>query len=278
LKEKPSTPLCELLDDARERLDSRLEAELLAAFLLGRDRGWLYAHDDEPIGAGTRARFEALLERRLAGQPIAYILGQREFYGRSFLVDDSVLIPRPETELLIDTALTLALPERPRVADIGTGSGCIALTLAAERPNWSVTATDVSEQALVVARHNRARLGLADVAMRRGDLFEPLATERFDLIVANPPYVAHGDPHLEVGDVRFEPETALVAGRDGSRILRRLIAAAGSHLEPRGWLLVEHGHDQADRVRDLYSRAGFAAVESRRDLAGIERVTLGRRD
>lgn len=278
MNEKPSIPLRQLLEHARERLDSRLEAELLAAFLLDRDRGWLYAHDDEPIGPATRARFEALLERRLTGQPMAYILGQREFYGRTFLVDDGVLIPRPETELLVDAALALALPEGARVADIGTGSGCIALTLAAERPRWSVTATDVSEQALVIARHNRARLGLGEVDIRPGDLFEPLETGRFDLIVSNPPYVAHGDPHLDVGDVRFEPRTALVAGRDGSSILRRLIAAAGSRLRSGGWLLVEHGHDQADQVRALYSQAGFGAVESLRDLAGIERVTLGRGD
>jgi release factor glutamine methyltransferase len=266
----------EALVRARRLLGSRLEADLLACRALERDRSWLYAHDRDPIDRRALARLEKLVDGRLEGRPIAQLCGSREFYGRDFLVDEHVLIPRPETELLIDIALSLSLPEKARVCDVGTGSGCIALTLAAERPLWRVTGVDCSPDALSVACGNRDLLGLERVELLPGDLLEPVQDRRFDLIVSNPPYVAENDTHLEQGDVRFEPRQALAAGIDGLDVIRRLVPRAGQRLEPGGWLLLEHGHDQAAAVRSLLERAGFSGVESRRDLAGIERVTIGR--
>lgn len=280
----PSSRLSGWLAAAGAALGSRLEAELLAGHGLGRERAWLYAHRDERLAADQEQRLEALLARRRAGEPIAYILGSREFYGRDFRVSPAVMIPRPETELLIELALGLDLPDGARVADLGTGSGCIALTLAAERPAWRVAATDTCAAALEITAANRDKLGLAGrVELARGDLFAPLAGRRFDLVVSNPPYIAGGDPHLEQGDLRFEPAGALAAPddglttpRDGLSIIRRIIDCSPDHLNPNGWLLLEHGHDQGPRVRALLQQAGFEAVRSHRDLAGIERASGGR--
>lgn len=270
--------LREALDRARDLLGNRLDADLLACHALGCDRSWLYAHDRDPVDAGLVERLDRLVAERLEGRPIAQICGRREFYGREFAIDARVLIPRPETELLVDLALALPLPKRARVCDVGTGSGCIALTLAAERPGWRVTGIDQSDDALEVASGNRERLGLEWVELLHGDLFEPVSEHRFDLIVSNPPYVAEHDAHLEQGDVSFEPRQALAAGSDGLDIIRRLISGAGDRLAAEGWLIIEHGHDQAASVRSLLEGAGFRHVESRRDLAGIERVALGRFD
>lgn len=258
-------------------LGERFEAELLLAHALERDRAWLYAHAGDPIEAERWRTCLELVRLRQGGRPVAYLLGQREFYGREFEVGDGVLIPRPETELLIDIALQLPLPEQARVVDVGTGSGCIALTLALERRGWQVMATDVSAEALAIAHRNRKRLGAGAVELLRGDLLEPLVDIHPDLVISNPPYVAEGDPHLAQGDVRFEPQTALVAGCDGLDVIRELVQQSARALTTDGWLLIEHGHDQAGEVRQLLQAADFHAIVSRRDLAGIERVTLGRR-
>lgn len=270
------------LRHAADALGSRLEAELLIAKALSRPRAWLLAHGEFIPDARECARIAWLLEHRAGGMPIAYLLGEREFYARAFRVGPDVLIPRPETEHLVEFALGLALPAAARIADIGTGSGCIGLTLAAERPGWQVTATDICAKALAVAAANRSALGLEErVELLPGDLFDALDDARdgprFHLIVSNPPYVAHGDGHLHKGDLRFEPGTALVAGRDGLAVLGRLAAGAPARLRPGGWLALEHGHDQAPAVRALLADHGFGEIVSVPDLAGIERVTAGRR-
>lgn len=275
-RRRPQT-VGQALAEARDRLGNRLEADLLTCHALGRERSWLYAHDNDRIDAASLARLEHLVAQRLEGRPIAQLCGQREFYGREFSIDERVLIPRPETELLIELALALELPERARVCDVGTGSGCIALTLAAERPQWRVAAIDQSADALAVATANRARLGLKHVELLRGDLLEPVIDRRFELVVSNPPYVAAADPHLERGDLRFEPRAALAAGPDGLDIIRRLVSTGFDQLAHGGWLLLEHGHDQAAAVRTLLQAIGFTDVTSRRDLAGIERVSLGKK-
>ena len=207
--------------------------------------------------------------------PFAYLVGRREFYGRDFSVSPETLIPRPETEHLVEWALSLDLPADAHVADIGTGSGCIALTLAVERPRWQVVGTDTSTQALAVAEVNRKRFRADNVRLVAGNLFQPLGEERFHLVVSNPPYVADGDPHLEQGDVRHEPRIALTPGPNGLSILRQLIHDAPDSLLPGAWLLLEHGYDQAEAVRALFAEWGFQSVQSRRDLGGIERMTGG---
>jgi release factor glutamine methyltransferase len=241
-----------------------------------KDRAWLFAHPDEKCRWEDFSRFMGLVARRQAGEPMAYLTGEREFHSRSFRVSPDVLIPRPETELLVEQAMKLDLPERAKVLDIGTGSGCIAVTLCLERPNWQVTAVDRSETALQVAESNRDCLGARALELLHGSLFEPVRDRRFDLIVSNPPYIASGDEHLSQGDVRFEPDLALVAGVDGLEIIRQIVAKAPDHLEQGGWLLLEHGHDQAAAVRNLLEAAGFEQVGSQRDLAGIERVSFGK--
>jgi len=266
----------ELLARAAEVLKSRREAELIAELVLRQSRAWLIAHDDAPVEDRDIERFEALVHERAEGVPIAYLAGSREFYGREFRVNPTVLIPRPETEHLVEWALELALPNTARVADIGTGSGCIILTLAAERPEWHCAATDISAGALAVAAQNRAGLALEGVELLQGNLLSPLAGRELDCIVSNPPYVAAGDPHLKRGDLRFEPEIALSDGDDGLGLIRALIEESLALLVPGGWLLLEHGYDQAAAVRDIFRASGYAQVESKTDLAGIERVTGGR--
>lgn len=273
----PGTCWREWLRWGRHRLGDSLEADLLAARALDRPRHWLIAHGDEIPTPEQADRFRQWVARRAAGEPVAYLLGEREFHGLRFEVGPGVLIPRPETELLVDWALDLALPDNARVADIGTGSGCIVLTLAHERPGWHCTGVDVSEEALELARRNRAQLGLERVELLRGDLLEPLAPHAYDLIVSNPPYVAADDPHLLEGDLRHEPVIALTPGPDGLALLDALIAGAGARLRPGGWLGVEHGWNQGPAVRALYQRSGFEQIATLRDLAGHERVTVGRR-
>jgi release factor glutamine methyltransferase len=271
-----------LQSDAQRRLaetlslptaEARLEARLLAAAAFRVAPVWLIAHDtDQPTPEQTAA-FETMLVRRLAGEPVAYILGQREFYGRPFQVTPNTLIPRPETEHLVEAALARG-PARARLLDIGTGSGCIAITLKLERPDWQVTAVDLSPAALVVARDNAARLG-ADIEWLDSDLFTALAGRSFDLIISNPPYVAEADPHMTQGDVRFEPRSALTSGADGLDAIREIVKRAPAHLENGGWLLMEHGWDQGVAVGRLLDNAGFAEMFLARDLAGQERISGG---
>ncbi len=253
-----------------------LEAHMLLERVTGKSRAWVIAHAREPANAATERSFAALAERRGRGEPIAYILGTREFYGLEFQVTPAVLIPRPETELLVELALERIPEDAPvRVLDLGTGSGAIAVALAKARPRAQLTAVDMEEAALAVARAN-ARKHVVGVRFLRGDWFGALAGERFDLVVSNPPYVAAADPHLTEGDVRFEPRTALSGGADGLACIRAIVASAKSHLRPGGWLMFEHGYDQAERCRALLRSSGYTAVQTWPDLAGISRVSAGR--
>ncbi len=271
------TSLHELVLSSQQALGDRLEAELLIAHLLGKDRAWLYAHSrDLAPESGLAEALAELVQRRAHGEPMAYLLGYREFYGRNFKVGPGVLIPRPETELLIERALMLDLPERACVIDVGTGSGCIALSLAAERPDWRIAAVDLSVEALAVAADNRLALALSQVALLQADLLAGIRADVLDLVISNPPYVAPGDPHLAQGDLRFEPAIALSCGEDGMALIRALIEQATVCLRRRGWLWLEHGYDQAAQVRALLRKAGFIEIATLPDLAGIERVSGGR--
>lgn len=253
--------------------EARLEAQILFAHALGVSRAWLIGHDRDLLEAAQAAAVEHLITRRLTGEPVAYLLGEREFYGRAFKVSPAVLIPRPDTELLVELALA-RLPEAAAVLDVGVGSGAVAVTLALERPDCRVTAVDLSAAALAVAQDNATALG-AQIECLPSDGYAAVAGRRFHLIASNPPYIAAGDPHLAQGDLRHEPALALASGVDGLDLIRRLIAEAPAHLEADAWLLLEHGYDQAAAVRDLLSSAGFSGVFSARDLAGIERVSGG---
>lgn len=261
---------------ARERGLARLDAQLLLAHALGRSRTWLLAHDETGLDATQQAWFDGAVAQRLDEVPLAYLTGEREFRGLPLAVGPGVLVPRPETEHLVDWALEcLQGIAAPHVADLGTGSGAIALALAAARPDASVIAVDRSDAALDIARANGRRLGLA-VDWRAGDWWQPLAGASFDLVVSNPPYVAAADPHLDA--LRHEPRSALAAGPDGLDDLRRIVPGAPAHLRPGAWLLLEHGHDQGPAVRALLSGHGLKQVVTRSDLAGLDRCSGGRRD
>ncbi|TCJ14777.1 peptide chain release factor N(5)-glutamine methyltransferase [Parasulfuritortus cantonensis] len=254
--------------------EARLEARVLAAAVLAVEPVWLLAHDTDALETGQIDRLDAALARRLAGEPVAYIVGEREFYGRPFRVGPATLIPRPETEHLVEAALARG-GAGARVLDIGTGSGCIAITLKLERPDWQVTAIDLSAEALAVARDNAERLG-AELEWLASDLFAALPGRAFDLIVSNPPYIPAADPHLDRGDVRFEPRVALASGPDGLATIRAIVAEAPAQLAAGGWLLLEHGYDQGDAVPALLRGAGYTEVFLERDLAGLARVSGGR--
>lgn len=252
------------------------EARLLLGHLLGQSLAWLEAHRDEIMAEQTAVAMAALVERRAAGEPVAYLVGCREFYGRNFAVNPAVLIPRPETELLVGIARQkVDGGDTARLLDLGTGSGCLAITLALELPRAAVTAVDLSATAIAVARDNAARHGAA-VTFVESDWFAALSPARFDLIVANPPYVAAGDPHLAQGDLRFEPTGALTDHDDGLAAIRRIVGAAPRWLAPGGWLFIEHGYDQAAAVGELLQQAGFVGIEQHRDLAGIVRDSGGK--
>ena len=266
-----------LLDSATlpDSPTARLDAELLLAAALGKPRSYLRTWPEHEPGAEQLTAFAALLERRRAGEPVAYILGHQGFWSLDLEVAPHTLIPRPDTELLVETAMAL-LPATPlKALDLGTGTGAIALALASERGGWKVTGVDRIAEAVALAERNRQRLKLGNAEFRLSSWFDTLAGERFGLIVSNPPYIAASDRHLGEGDVRFEPISALVAGADGLDDIRRIIDQAPQHLEAGGWLLLEHGYDQAEAVRGLLRAAGFAAVDSRRDLGGHERISLG---
>jgi release factor glutamine methyltransferase len=253
------------------------EAELLLGHALGRDRAWLYAHADDAPDADGALRFHALLVRRAGGEPIAYIVGRREFWSLDLSVNSDVLIPRPETELLVELALQ-RIPQNVQVniADLGTGSGAIALAIARERPQARVLATDASRSALAIARENAERLGIGNVEFGQGDWCAALGERRFELIASNPPYIAQADAHLQRGDLRFEPRAALASGADGLDAIRSIVAAAPAHLQPHSWLLFEHGHDQGAAARELLALGGFVEIFSAVDLEQRERVSGGR--
>lgn len=252
------------------------EAKLLLAHVIGRDRAWLAAHGDAPLSREQALAFEALARQRRAGEPVAYLTRRRGFFGLDLEITRDVLIPRPETELLVELALTwLGTEEAAPILDLGSGSGAVALALAAHRPRSAVLGVDVSAAAVALARRNSERLGIANVKFTESDWFTRIPPQRFSLIVANPPYVAEADAHLGEGDLRFEPASALVSGSDGLEAIRAIIAAAPEYLAPGAALAVEHGHEQAGAVQTLLRASGWHAVASARDLAGIERVTYG---
>ncbi len=266
-----------LLREARSQLD-QVDAEWLLAHALGRSRAWIYSHADANVAIETCARFAALVQRRAAGEPVAYLTQSRGFWDFELQVTPDTLIPRPETELLVELALArLPSSAESRVADLGTGSGPIALALARERLHADVLATDASGAALAVAQRNAIALGIDNVRFCQGNWCDALDDRGYDMIVSNPPYIAADDPHLSEGDLRFEPPRALASGRDGLDAIRTIVADAPIRLIPGGWLLLEHGMAQGARVRALMHAAGFADITTERDLEDRDRVTLGRR-
>lgn len=255
---------------------AQLDAELLLAFVLDQPRSYLYTWPEKPVSAVQTANYMALLERRQRGEPVAYLLGRQGFWTLDLAVAEHTLIPRADTELLVEAALQLAASDSAlNLLDLGTGSGAVALAIASERPHWQVTGVDRIESAVALAQSNQRQLALSNVQFLVSDWFSALAEQRYDLILSNPPYIAENDPHLQQGDVRFEPLSALVAGPDGLDDIRIIIAQAPSYLTAHGWLLLEHGFEQASAVRELLEQAGFVDVSSQRDLAGHERISLG---
>ncbi len=267
-----------LLAEARAHSEAAAaDAPLLLAHLLGKPVTWIYAHPEEAVSAPQAERFHQLLARRGAGEPLAYLTGEKDFWSLTLKVTPATLVPRPETELLVEVGLELGDgDEGITILDLGTGSGAIALAIAHERPWWQVTATDLSAEALAVAKENARKLGLKNLRFLQGRWYDPLpANARFQLILSNPPYVAENDPHLQGDGVRHEPRAALTAGPEGLDELRTIVRGAPAHLDPGGWLAVEHGAEQGQAVQALFQEAGFEKVETRRDLAGNDRVTLG---
>lgn len=263
---------------AIEHASAELEAALLLCHLLDKPRSYLYAWPEKTLAPEQLSDYEALIRRRLAGEPIAHITGKREFWSLNLKVTSETLIPRPETELLVERSLHhLENTPKPLVADLGTGSGAIALALASERDDAEIHACDLSERALAVAQENTGQLALNNVRFYAGDWFQALPTDnKYDLIVSNPPYIEADDPHLSQGDLLEEPRSALVSGEDGLMDIRRIIEEAPSHLKSGGWLLFEHGYQQAEAVANLLRSNGFVDIQIHKDLAGHPRVTEGR--
>lgn len=273
-----------MLHSARQSLtgvsDSAwLEAEILLCHCLEKPRSYLRAWPERSLTRHQHACFADAVQQRQSGKPIAYITGHREFWSREFFIDDQVLIPRPETELLVELALN-ALPEQSgvKILDLGTGSGAIAVTLAAERPDADVTAVDISLGALDTARKNAEKFNLNNIRFNVSDWFDNIESEDFALIISNPPYLAVDDPHLHQGDLRFEPPTALISAGEGLTDLSTIIAHARKHLRNNGWLLVEHGYNQQQAVQGQFRRYGYHDIQTYEDLSAIPRVTVGRWD
>lgn len=265
----------DLLRTARTRIEP-VDAELLLAHVAGRGRGWLYAHGDAVMPAAAATAFEALVARRAGGEPVAYLLGNWGFWSLELRVTPDTLVPRPETEGLVELALARIAPEAAvDVLDLGTGSGAIALALAKERPRARIVATDASAAALAVAASNARRLGLGNVRFARGDWWSAVGDACFDVVASNPPYIADDDPHLSEGDLPREPRSALASGPDGLDAIRAIAAGASAHLRPGGWLLLEHGLGQGPAVRAVLREAGLDTVATARDLEGRDRVTTG---
>jgi len=276
-----SVVISESLHNAAKRLvDSptpKLDVEVLLEHVLHRTKAYLYANPDKVLTSAQHQRFVGLIEQRAQGLPIAYITGHQGFWDLDLLVTKDVLIPRPETELLVEMALQLFSADQPCiVADLGTGSGAVALAIAHARPNWQLIAMDNSTAAIAVAKKNTDHIKLKNIKFILGDFCESLPVDyKFDLIVSNPPYIAERDPHLNQGDVRFEPRSALIAGEDGLDAIRKIAAISLEYLQPGGYLLLEHGFDQAQQVRDILAGCGYQNPVTRQDLAGHPRVSMG---
>ena len=251
------------------------DAEILLEFVTGKARTYLLAFGDTQLSADQEAQLATLLARRKTGEPVAHLVGEREFWSLPLYVSPATLIPRPDTECLVEQALSRLPAQACRILDLGTGTGAIALALASERPDCEVTAVDVMPDAVALAQRNVARLGLTNVTVLQSSWFSALETRSFEMIVSNPPYIDEHDPHLAQGDVRFEPLTALVAANAGLADLDHIVTTSRQHLLPGGWLLVEHGWTQGEAVRALFTQAGYTAVETCRDYGGNERLTLG---
>ena len=255
---------------------ARLDAELLLAHVLGKDRSWLFAHAEEPLSELHITAFQGLLTKRKAGHPVAHLVGRREFWSLDLRVNEHTLIPRPETELLVEKALEY-IPNDAQwnIADLGTGSGAIALAIAHERPLCRISATDISANALTLARQNAHDLGIRNVEFSEGAWLEPVNTKQFQVIVSNPPYIRQGDPHLQTGDVRFDPVSALVSGATGLECIEYIAAHAKPLLIQDGLLMFEHGHDQASAVAEILEQNDYHDIKTFTDLSGNARVTRG---
>lgn len=272
--------IAELLEHASQQLQSsdtaRLDAEVLLGFVLQKSRTQLHTWPEKFVSAAAQEQFLNLLAQRQAGQPVAHLTGEREFWSLPLQVNNSTLIPRPDTETLVAAALELELPEQAQVLDLGTGTGAIALAIKSERHRWQVTAIDKSAAAVALAKHNSGQLQLP-ITVLESDWFSAIAADvQFDLIVSNPPYIDQQDPHLSLGDVRFEPHSALIADAGGLADIQTIIERSASHLKPAGWLAIEHGWQQAEAVRDLFIKKGYKNVSSLADYANVDRVTIGR--
>lgn len=271
-----------LLRDAEQRLQTisdsaRLDSEVLLAFVLKRERSYLLAFPERIPSDTEQQQYQQLLDRRASGEPVAHIIGRREFWSLDLIVNADTLIPRPDTEVLVEFVLERFDQSPLKLADLGTGTGGIALALASERPLWTITATDQSEKALAIARQNAQNLGLKTVQFMAGHWFDALPDNDYDVIVSNPPYICDNDPHLQQGDVRFEPMSALASGADGLDDIRLLISQAPDYLKNGGWLVLEHGYDQPQAVTDLFKDHGYQHIEQRRDYGGNPRVTAAQK-
>lgn len=274
----PSSTITELLRSSALKLQEsdspRLDVEILLARTLGCDRAAIYTRGAETLPDGIRGQFDQHLQQRLGGEPVAYITGEREFWSLALKVNSGILIPRPDTECLVAAALAhIPVRESLRIADLGTGSGAIALAIASERPRCHIVATDIDAATLATAEHNRDRHDLDNVELIASDWFTNLGGHVFHVIISNPPYIPDADPHLDQGDVRFEPRLALAGGADGLDMIRTIIDGAPDHLCPGGYLFLEHGFDQGDTVKALLRQRGFSSIECFDDLAGHHRGT-----
>lgn len=260
---------------------ARLDIELILCHILQKNRTWLFTWPEKTLTPAQAEKFHIFFTRRKSGEPVAHIIGQREFWSLPLAVNNSTLIPRPDTELLVESVLDLFAQDTPQQSrhclDLGTGTGAIVLAVASEKPQWNLLGVDVSVDAVALAEQNRAALGFEHVQIKQSHWFESIPAHTFDVIVSNPPYIDPQDPHLTTGDVRFEPLSALIADNKGLADIEWIVAQAGNYLLPHGWLLLEHGYDQGQAVRDLLTAQQFEQIETRRDYGGNERVTLGRK-